>query len=140
MTHTVEAAGRERRCSPSPSMRGAGLGLVILLGCAIAGTAVPTPRSGLGLGVGRGAGVPPMETVLRLRGGSGNLWGNSWQAGSASMGTSGTFAPGQAAEVEKKTYNPVNDPEIEHCPNDGVTQLSFSPKALSPKQVPPPHS
>ncbi len=58
------------------------------------------------------------RSTLRLRGGS--TWGSSW--GSSSFSGS------------KKAHNPENDPEVdlEHCPNDGVTDLRFSPKALLP--------
>jgi WD40 repeat protein len=57
--------------------------------------------------------------TLRLRGGS--TWGSSW--GSSSFGSS------------KKAHNPENDAEVdaEFCPNDGITCLRFSPKALLPK-------
>ena len=85
----------------------------------------------LGLHAGVGAGFPdvsrrsePFEatrkkSMLRLRGGS--TWGATW--GSNSFGSS------------KKAHNPENDPEVdlEHCPNDGITDLRFSPKALLPK-------
>jgi len=58
------------------------------------------------------------RSTLRLRGGS--TWGSTW--GSSSFSGS------------KKAHNPENDPEVdlEHCPNDGITDLRFSPKALLP--------
>jgi len=67
------------------------------------------------------AGNTPTQarSTLRLRGGS--TWGSTW--GSSSFAGS------------KKAHNPENDPEValEHCPNDGITALRFSPKALLPK-------
>jgi len=59
------------------------------------------------------------RSTLRLRGGS--TWGSTW--GSSSFGSN------------KKAHNPDNDPEVEmeHCPNDGITDLRFSPKSLLPK-------
>jgi mRNA export factor len=56
---------------------------------------------------------------LRLRGGS--TWGSTWS--SSPFGSN------------KKAHNPENDPEVgaEDCPNDTVTDLRFSPKALLPK-------
>ncbi|EKX51243.1 putative Rae1, nuclear pore complex component [Guillardia theta CCMP2712] len=33
---------------------------------------------------------------------------------------------------DKKGYNPENDPEAEHIPNDGITCMKFSPKAMAP--------
>jgi len=138
--------GRRGRIAATPvqrySMLGCGgAGWVLLLGCAALGVHPVAAEhaagsSGIMVSGRRAEAVPPGTLPLRavLRGGSGGLWGNTLQGGSTSLGTSGTFNSGSWSAGDKKAYNPGNDPEVEHCPSDGVTQLAFSPKVLVPKQ------
>jgi len=138
--------GRRERIAATPvqrySMLGCGgAGWVLLLGCAALGVHPVAAEhaagsSGIMVSGRRAEAVPPGTLPLRavLRGGSGGLWGNTLQGGSTSLGTSGTFNSGSWSAGDKKAYNPGNDPEVEHCPSDGVTQLAFSPKVLVPKQ------
>ena len=93
--------------------------LLSALGLAAGAAGAARPRSAASAPVAPHRAGVRGGSPLRLRGGS--TWGSSW--GSSSFGAG------------KKAHNPENDPEVEleYCPNDSITDLRFSPKALLPK-------